>query len=67
LSADTLLEDAGGPFDPAVLRYVESAEESGTSDPERSGPDAVIADDITDATPDDNATADTEEPDDVTR
>lgn len=67
LSADTLLEDTGGPFDPAVLRYVESAEESSTSDPDRSGPDAVIADDITDATPDDNATADTEEPDDVTR
>ncbi|HVL02731.1 MAG TPA: ScpA family protein, partial [Dongiaceae bacterium] len=28
LSAETLLEDATGPFDPAVLNYVESAEEA---------------------------------------
>ncbi len=62
MSAETLLEDAAGPFDPAVLRYVDT--DAPDADAATLHTDAVQPDAVTAA---DTATAETEESDDVTR
>lgn len=79
MSAETLLEDAAGPFDPAVLRYVEPAAPEAVSAAADQQPESAVASRDSSAatasapfhpdavTADNIATAETEESDDVTR